>query len=67
MDGEPVSRSVIEQSACDCGTQVVKQDESGRVLALGVASRFFNPRQHRAIVARDGHTCVGGDLQLRCA
>ncbi|WP_170222749.1 HNH endonuclease [Rarobacter faecitabidus] len=55
---EPVARSVIEQMACDGGTQEVLLGANGRIVSLGIAGRFFSAQQRRAIAARDGHTCL---------
>lgn len=54
----PLPLSMIRQAACDRGTQPVVLGTHGRVVALHTAERCFTQQQRRAMVARDGNTCL---------
>lgn len=57
MQDQQIARSIVDQMACDAGTQPVWL-QHGKILALGSSGRFFTTNQRRAIAARDGHTCL---------
>ncbi|TAM71680.1 MAG: HNH endonuclease [Microbacteriaceae bacterium] len=55
---QPLPISTIGQIACDGGSQQVTLDSDGRVIELFSKARFFTPSQRKAMIARDGPTCV---------
>lgn len=55
---EPLARSSVSRIACDAGVQPAWLAENGRLIALETPTRFFTKHQRRAMVARDGPTCL---------
>jgi Domain of unknown function (DUF222) len=60
IDGihEPVSANTIGQLLCDAKFRRILLGNNGEVLAYGKARYPFNSAQRKAIIARDGDTCV---------
>jgi hypothetical protein len=55
---EPVSIEFIKEAACTSGYRLVVQGDDGEVLWMGPRPRRFDDTQKRAIIVRDGPTCV---------
>jgi hypothetical protein len=55
---EPVSIEYIKELACGTGYRLVIQGDEGEVLWMGPKPRFFDDNQKKAVVVRDGPTCV---------
>lgn len=55
---EPVSIEFIKELACGRGYRLVVQGDDGEVLWMGPEPRFFSDAQKRAVIVRDGPTCV---------
>ena len=60
IDGlaEPVSVNTIERLLCDAVFRRAVLGNDGELLALGKARYPFTPAQKKAMVVRDGDTCV---------
>jgi hypothetical protein len=54
----PVPLSMIRQAVCDRGAQPVLIGAGGQIAAMDTTERCFTQSQRRAIVARDGNTCL---------
>jgi Domain of unknown function (DUF222) len=69
IDGiqEPVSVNTIERLACDSVFRRVVLGNDGEVLAFGKARYPFSAAQRKAIIARDGDTCVLCDAPVSWA
>ncbi|HEX4443700.1 MAG TPA: DUF222 domain-containing protein [Galbitalea sp.] len=55
---EPISMSTAERILCDAAFRKVVLGNEGEPLALGKAQYPFTSAQRKAIVARDGDTCL---------
>lgn len=64
---EPLPFSAIDQILCDSTRQPVILGDGGEVLALGRTQRPFSRAQKRAIIARDGPTCLECDIPASAA
>ncbi len=60
IDGirEPVSVSTVERLACDATFRRIVLGNDGEVIALGTTRYPFSSAQRKAIIARDGDTCL---------
>jgi hypothetical protein len=60
IDGirESISVNTVEQIACDATFRKIVLGNDGEVLALGKARYPFTSAQRKAIIARDGDTCL---------
>jgi hypothetical protein len=55
---EPVSIEFIKEAACSSGYRLVVQGDEGEILWMGPKPRRFDDTQKRAIIVRDGPTCI---------
>jgi hypothetical protein len=69
IDGiqEPVSMNTVERLACDAVFRRAVLGNDGEVLALGKAQYPFNSAQRKAIIVRDGDTCLLCDAPVTWA
>jgi Domain of unknown function (DUF222) len=69
IDGirEPVSVSTIERLACDSVFRRVVLGNDGEILAFGRARYPFSSAQRKAMIVRDGDTCVLCDAPVAWA
>lgn len=69
IDGihEPVSVNTIQQLLCDAKFRRILLGNDGEVLAFGKARYPFTAAQRKAIIARDGDTCVMCDAPVTWA
>lgn len=60
IDGihEPVSTDTVKQLLCDAAFRRIVLGNDGEVLALGKARYPFSSAQRKAVIARDGDTCL---------
>ena len=56
----PVPVAVARQVACAGGVQRVTMDDRGRIMAIRIPDRVFNPHQRRGITLRDGGCIIPG-------
>jgi hypothetical protein len=54
----PVSLRTVRQMMCAGGYEEVIFSENGNILRWGGKQRCFTPQQRKALIARDGDTCI---------
>lgn len=55
---EPVSIEYIKELACSSGYRLVVQGDDGEILWMGHEPRRFDEIQKKAVIVRDGPTCI---------
>jgi hypothetical protein len=55
---EPVSIEWVKELACSSGYRLVVQGDDGEILWMGKEPRCFNDAQKKAVIVRDGPTCI---------
>ena len=58
VPGGPIARSTAHRLLCDSVVGRIVVDADGEPIDLGRTQRLFSPAQRRAMIARDGPTCV---------
>jgi hypothetical protein len=58
VPGGPIARSTAQRLLCDSVVGRIVLGADGEPIDLGRTQRLFSPAQRRAMIARDGPTCV---------